>query len=310
MPDVNDIQNPCDGFLYDEPIPDKYSPDCSAHLQCSTYSYPYDDGMIEVPQVLSLNCIGGRKFHPLDGCTTDYQCIDYDCTEEGLFENANVNDCSSYIKCKKYTSTRGGTGSFLYSVLKTCPPGTKYNPIMHKCDSFYNCDGIDPHVGIDPCSGYYPGNPFVVNPYDNDCKTYIECQQTSYTPYHVYRMDVIVKRDCPEKTYFSPNIGKCYYNHRCNQPSCSKDPCRNGPGRFVDYKSGYCENFIECRDDSDTPAVYRPTYQKNYCPPGSLFSAIIRDCDPEYTCPRFPIDYCYDTIPTSTTTSTSTVDPD
>lgn len=101
-----------------------------------------------------------------------------------------------------------------------------------------------------------PGNPFVVNPYESDCKTYIECLRTLYTPYNVANMDVIIKRDCPDKTYFSSNNGKCYYNYRCNQPPCSKDQCRKEPCKFVDYTSGHCENFIECRDDSDTLALY------------------------------------------------------
>ncbi len=304
--------NPCDGFMDYENLPDKLSTDCSSYLSCRFFEVFNDNQFIRIPLVESVECGAGTYFKPGlgNGCTSNFQCAEYECTTEGLFENPNVNDCSSYVKCKKYTSDSGGTGTLLYNILKTCPPDTKFNPFYGKCDSFYTCNGIDPHNGIDPCVQYNPGNPFVVNPYENDCKTFIECMQWQLNPYAYTTINVIVKKNCPTQTYFSPNIGKCYYNHRCVQPQCSKDPCRNGEGKFVDYKSGHCENFIECRDDAKTTGEYRPTYEKRYCPPGSLFSPDIVDCDPDYTCPKFPVDYCYETIPTTTTTSTTTVDPD
>lgn len=313
MPDVYNNENPCDGFPSYETIQDKYSTDCSSYLLCYWTERSYDNEWIRIPLVESKSCNSGTYFKPGigNGCMSGYKCADYECTTEGLFVNPNVNDCSSYVKCKKYTSSQyTGTGSLFYNVLKICPPGTKYSPFLRKCDSFYNCNGMDPHNGIDPCLQYNPANPFVVNPYENDCKTYIECMQWQTDPFSYTAINVVVKKTCPTKTYFSPNMGNCYYNHKCNQPDCTKDPCNNGPGKFVDYKSVDCERFIECRDDSDTQGVYRPTYEKRYCPPGSLFSPDTTDCDPEYICPGFPNNYCYDVIPTTTTTSTSTVDPD
>lgn len=305
----NDITNPCDGFASYESIPDKYSTDCTSYLQCYSNYYNFYDGEIEVPQVSRSICpMSGTAFKPGIGCVSDFKCANYQCATEGLFANPNVNDCSSYVKCKSYNSYSGGTASLLYSILKTCPTNTKYSPFLRKCDGFYNCDGVDHHNGIDPCTNFDWINPFVPNPYLNDCSSYLECQQVIDSNYN--RMDVIVKKECPANTYFSPIIMKCYYNYDCSDSTCKKDPCINGVGKFVDYKSGFCEYFIECRDDSTSTDTYRPTYEKRYCPPGSLFKPEISDCDLDYVCPKFPVDYCYTPMSTTTSSTTSTADPD
>jgi len=188
--------------------------------------------------------------------------------------------------------------------LKTCPPNTQFSPFSNKCDGFYKCDGIDPHGGIDPCLTFNFANPLVPNPKDKKCATYIQCQQS----YNGDQINVIVEKNCPANTFYNPIIGKCYNNYNCNQ-NCSKDPCINGNGRFIDYKSGQCEYFIECRDTSKVQLIYEPVYEKVYCPPGLLFTPETSTCNKGSVCPKPAKDYCYPVIPTTTTTTTTTSAP-
>lgn len=306
---IPDNINPCEGFTSNERIPDKYSIDCSTYLQCSK-RYVYDQiefTYIEIPKVSRSVCTSGSVFRPRYGCVSasDYACNNYQCDVEGNFANTNVDDCSTFIKCAKFFAYNGGGAFISYPTLKTCPANTNFSPFSNSCDEFYNCDAIDPHAGIgDPCLNYNWASPYVPNPHDNDCSSYLECQQGTYDD----QIRVIVKKECPAATLFSPIVGKCYYNHDCNQ-SCSKDPCSNGVGKFVDYKSGQCENFIECRDTSQAQLIYRPVYEKVYCPPGTLFSPETFDCDREYVCPKFPVNYCYPDIPTTPPPTTTTMAP-
>ncbi len=299
-----DNTNPCEGFSSPyQNIPDKNSADCSEYLQCYRIDFYDIDSYTKVSNVIRRACPAGTVYNPRNGCNSVNTCINYQCSTDGNFLNANTNDCSTFIKCER-TYGYGGTASYLYPSLKSCPSSTKFSPFSKKCDEFYNCDGIDPHNGIDPCLNYNWASPFVPDPHSNDCSTYLECEQGIDND----RIDVIVKKSCPATTLFSPIVGKCYYNHDCNQ-SCSKDPCSNGVGKFTDLRSGQCENYIECRDTSQDPMMYRPVYEKVFCPPGTLFSPETSDCDREYLCPKIPANYCYPEIPTTPPPTTTTAPP-
>lgn len=298
METMPDNINPCEGFSNSVRLPDKDSSDCSKYLSCSSVSiFIYGNGQsVKVPQVGVEQCPSGTFFRPGYGCINSHQCVDYQCTTEGLFENPN--DCSTFIKCWK-NDIYGDNGlvTIFYPDLNNCPPNTKFNPHSQKCDTFYNCDGIDPHGGIDPCSNYNHAHPFVPNPYDNDASSYIECQ---YNFNFIGTKDVIWQKECPADTFFSPLLGKCYNNYDATE-TCSKDPCSSGPGKYVNYESGHCKSYIECRDDTTTPEVYKPTYEIRYCPPGTRYSPGTSDCSRQYICPTFPVNYCYPQIPTTTT---------
>lgn len=132
------------------------------------------------------------------------------------------------------------------------------------------------------------------NPDSNDCTTYVDCD---------YDLVASVK-NCPADTLFSPVIRKCYNNYDCNE-SCSKDPCSSGVGRYVDYKSGRCDSFIDCRDESFSVEVFQPVYEKLYCPPGTYYNPEKYACYRQYTCPVFPVNYCYGQRSQTTTTTTA-----
>jgi len=304
---MRDNTNPCEGLSYNI-VPDKYSADCTTYLTCNLYYYYSDGGNIQISQVSSEQCSSGTAFRPGYGCTNSYGCVNYQCTIEGLFENPN--DCSTFIQCwKYYTYNNTVLTSFLYPELNNCPQNSKFNPYLRKCDEFYNCDGIDPHSGTDPCFDYNHANPFVPNPYDSDASSYILCQYNF--PGFAGAEDVILQKECPAYTFFSPVLGKCYNNYDPSE-TCSKDPCSSGPGIYVNYKSDLCESYIECRDETKTREVYEPTYEIRYCPPGTRYSpetAETSKCSRQYVCPTSSVNYCYPQIPTTTTTTTTTAIP-
>lgn len=297
--------NPCEGFGNSESIPDKYSPDCSKYLYCLTTNIFIIGSRepVKVPKVSIQQCPSGTFFRPGYGCINSHRCVDYQCTTEGVFENPN--DCSTFIQCRKY-DTYGDNGivKIFYPDLNNCPPNTKFNPHSKKCDTFYNCDGIDPHNGIDLCFNYNRAHPFVPNPYDsNKASSYIVCQYNflpfAFLPF-AESTDVIWRKECPAGTLFSPLLGKCYNNYDPTE-TCSKDPCSSGPGKYVNYPSGNCVSYIDCRNDATTPEVYKPTYEIRYCPPGTRYTPETSDCSRLYVCPAFPANYCYPQIPTTTT---------
>ncbi|KAG4075578.1 hypothetical protein HA402_003403 [Bradysia odoriphaga] len=293
--------NPCEGFD-NQNIPDKSVADCSKYLECSSVNVYHGSYVITVPQVKSVNCPSGTVFRPnYRACVNvaSYQCSNYPCTSEGIFEDPNANSCSSFISCSSLQSWYS-TASLLYANAKTCASGTKFSPFTKKCDALYNCDGIDQYNGVDPCAEYNHANPFVPNPFDATASSYLECSTDTYGD----KSGTILRKDCPANFYFSPLLGKCYNNYDPNE-TCSKDPCSSGNGKYVDYKSGMCENFIECRDESKDASSYKPVYEKVYCPPGTRYSPELKECLKQYVCPTFPVDYCYPQIPTTTTTTTT-----
>lgn len=289
--------NPCEGSIYYgyENVPD--SSDCSSYLVCDSTTMYLGNVEALVPQVYSRKCYGETAYRPDYGCVDDYQCSDYQCTAEGLFEDPNANDCSTFVTCSKFITSHNPSVPF-YAFLNTCPSDTKFNPMLNKCDGFYNCDQVDPHGGVDPCAEFNYANPFIPNPYDSDISSYIECHYDE-------QFSSIIKRQCPAMSSFKPLLGKCYNNYDPNE-TCSKDPCSSGPGRYADFKSGGCDNFVECRDESETLDLYKPIYQKLYCPPGTRFSPETVECSQEYVCPTIPEDYCYPQIATTTTSTTTT----
>ncbi len=301
MPDNVD---PCEGFTYNN-IPDKNSLDCTNYLSCGVNHVWSEGEYIQMPQVSVVQCPSGTAFRPGYGCISSHQCVNYQCTSEGAFENPS--DCSTFIQCWKYQgSSNIGMISFLYPDLNNCPANTKFNPQLKKCDEFYNCDGIDPYGGIDPCFDFNYANPYVPNPFDSSASSYLECQY-SFGSFSGER-NIILKKECPDDTFFSPLLGKCYDNYDPSE-TCSKDPCSSGPGKYVHYKSGHCNSFIECRDETYTSEVYQPTYEIRYCPDGTRYSPETSKCSRQYTCPTFPVNYCYPQIPTTTTTTTTTPAP-
>lgn len=215
----------------------------------------------------------------------------FHCTESGLF--ADPYNCSRYILCKP---DRFGASPHVH--IRSCPENTAYNPFLRKCDSFYNCNGIDPHGGVDPCQDSNYDYPVILTPHANDATFYILCR---------YFVDVshILRKDCPEETFFSPYLHKCYHNYDPNE-TCSKDACSGGPGEYVNYKSGKCESYIECRDEVRAFGLYEPTYDIRYCPDGTQFNPETRKCRKTYVCPTFPENYCYPQITAETTTSEPT----
>lgn len=282
--------DPCGEFS--ENIPDKSSADCTKYLTCSS-RYIWQNS-VYFRQVSSEQCPSGTAFRPYFGCINYHRCVNnFECTGEGFFENPD--DCSSFIKCSKFENNMA---SLFYADLYDCPSGSKFNPHLKKCDSFYNCDGIDPHDGIDPCTDYN-SHPFVVNPFDNSASSYIVCVHDFYS--FIYETSVILRKECPAYSFFSPLLEKCYNDYDPNE-TCSKDPCSSGPGTYVDYASGHCASYIECRDDATTPDIYKPTYEIRYCPPGTRYTPETSDCNPQYVCPTFPVNYCYPQIPTTSTT--------
>ncbi len=284
--------DPCGEFRYED-IPDRSSADCTKYLSC--HSKYISENQAYVKQVSSIQCPSGTAFRPIYGCINFHHCgNNYECTAEGIF--ANPNDCSSFIQCSKYDN---GVTSFLFGESYDCPPDSNFNPHLSKCDSIYNCDGIDPHGGVDPCDSNNDAHQFVVNPYDNSASTYIVCQYNFGS--FIYEAAVILIKECPTHSRFSPLLEKCYNDYDPNE-TCSKDPCSSGPGTYVNYPSGHCVSYVECRDDSITPEIYKPTYEIRYCPPGTRYTPETFDCNPEYVCPTFPVNYCYPQIPTTSTT--------
>lgn len=301
--------DPCEGFT-DNYLADTSSTDCTKYFDCyvSRY-YDYNSGdYVTIKLVRDSQCSSGYTIRPGYGCTNKYQCVNYQCASEGYFTNPDDSDCSTFIFCKKVVSSTS-TAFVLYPELMNCPANTKFNPSISKCDDSYNCDGIDRYNGVDPCREYNGANPYVADPYDDVASSYLLCSapilQTDGTTVNI---DVIEQRECPEDTFFSPLLGKCYNNYDPNE-TCSKDPCSSGPGKYVNYKSGNCDSFIECRDETTTSTLYEPTYEIRYCPPGTRYSPGSLKCLRSYDCPTFPVHYCYEDTPTTTTTSTTTTRP-
>ncbi|XP_037050145.1 latent-transforming growth factor beta-binding protein 4-like [Bradysia coprophila] len=307
--------NPCEGNNYYS-IPDPSSSDCSKYIQCNR-GYVYNNGIsFPYPQVTSVQCDSGTAFRPDTGCVSGYVCANYPCTSEGYFPNSNSVDCTTFIECwKRDLWLNNGQVTTLHSNVVTCPANSKFNPQLDKCDSFYNCDGNDPHAGTDPCGQVNWDNTIVANPFDSTQSSYISCRYSDSVGYYsggfVYR-NGILKEQCPAQTFFSSLLGKCYSAHVPNE-NCSKDPCSSGPGKYVNYPSGGCQTFIECRDDTTDRILYEPTYEIRYCPPGTLFSPTTGKatgkCISGYSCPSFPANYCYPAIATTTTSTTTTSAP-
>lgn len=309
-----DSTNPCEGTTYKN-VPDPNSPDCSKYIYCSM-GYAYNGNSFQYRLATSEQCPSGSAFRPNSQCEVGYKCSNYACPSEGLFVNPNSIDCTTYVNCWRlnYWGDNGPINE-LHANELSCPSNTKFNPQFNKCDSFYNCDGNDPHNGIDPCGAYNQANPLVANPYDSTQKSYISCKYSEsggYGSSGYGHIEGILKEDCPAKTYFTSLLGKCYSAHVPNE-NCSRDPCSSGPGKYVNYPSGGCQSFIECRDESTFSTLYEPTYEIRYCPPGTGFSPTVGKatgkCVSEYACPSFPSNYCYAAITTSTTTTTTTSAP-
>lgn len=169
-------EDPCGEAIF-QSRPDKSSADCTRYWSCdATYN---SENSVYVKQVTSQQCETGTVFRPEFGCinSTYHQFFNYECTAEGIFENPN--DCSTFVKCWKFEfTTEGNNSGYFYPDLHYCPSNTKFNPVLKKCDSFYNCNGIDPHNGTDPCLHYNDNSSLVVSPYvnDADASSYIACQ--------------------------------------------------------------------------------------------------------------------------------------
>lgn len=302
--------NPCEeNSYYDVPVPD--SSDCSEYIRCSLGNV-YNGQSLQYTQALKVQCESGSGYRPNYGCVSGYKCANYPCTGEGVFPNPNSADCTTFVECWKRTLwLNGGTVTSLHSNVVSCPSNSKFNPHLKKCDSIYVCGQNDPHGGIDPCEGYYVSNPIVPNPFDSTQKSYLSCRYEDRDGYPIgysVSRDGIFKQECPAKTFFSSLLGKCYSAHVPNE-NCSKDPCSSGPGQYVNYPSGGCQSFIECRDDTSDSMLYKPTYEIRYCPPGTLFAptagTVTGECVLDYNCPNFPANYCYPAITTTTTTTTT-----
>lgn len=240
----------------------------------------------------------------LEQCVKDSQCLKYQCVGEGYFPNPNTNDCSIFIACYKIPAVKS-KNLLMYPRLWPCPQNLSFSPLSRKCNEYYTCGGKDLWKGICPCSTFDWLSPFNANSCHTKSTSYLLCVHLLPPPDNSL-INVIVKKTCPPKTFFSPNIGKCYKNYNSSE-TCSKDPCGNGVGKFVDYKSGFCESFYECRDDSTmicswvyySYSLYQPNYERRYCPPGMLISPKIGDCGRDYVCPKFPVNYCYPPISTT-----------
>lgn len=294
-----DGTNPCKLFPSMN-ILNKFATGCSSYINCNSLHVPNSDNSYWYDGTYGMvqNCPSGEMFQQYRReCVANTKCTNYKCVAEGYFPNPDSSDCSSFIICDKFTLGYNDH-SLLYPTLVACPPNTSFSPFSKKCDAYYTCGGKDIWKGIYPCSTYNWASPIVPNPADTKCTTYLSCLYSSPDYPYNRKIKVIEKKVCPTKTFFSPILGKCYYNYECNE-TCSKDPCGNGIGKFADYKSGYCEGFIECRDDSTDTNLYRPTYEKRYCPPGTNFSPKIADCDRDYVCPKISVNYCYPTIATT-----------
>ncbi|XP_037049169.1 uncharacterized protein LOC119083556 [Bradysia coprophila] len=289
------ITNPCEDFDYDR-IPDKYSLDCSEYFYCQTSSVYNNGESLVLPQAVTEVCYAGASFNPQRGCNSNNKCSTYECSVEGEFEDANGNDCTTFVRCSKYNTRLGYGGSLLFPEIVTCPESTKFNPFLQKCDSFYNCDGIDPHGGIDPCGTYNLLNPLIPNPYVSDAASYISCE---YYDNNYEKRQIILRNDCPVDTFFSPNLGRCYNNYDPNE-TCSKDACSNGPGKYFNYKSDECDSYIECRDEAQQVGIYELTYEIRYCPEGTRFNPDTRSCSKKYICPAPVENYCYEQLTTTT----------
>lgn len=287
---------PCEGYD-DALLLDKT--DCSKYTVCSILNIYTNGENFLVRQVSNEQCSSGRAYRPGYGCVNDHKCVDYQCTSEGIFENPN--ECSTFIKCWDYYA--GSNVPSFFPDLNNCPGNTKFNPNSKKCDEFYNCDGNDPYGGVDPCFDYNPANPFAANPFDSSASSYLACRYT-FSDGYIGTMDVILKQQCLATTSFSPLLGKCYNNYVPNE-TCSKDPCSSGPGKYVHYKSGHCDSYIECRDEATTRELYEPTYEIRYCPDGTRYSPETSRCSRQYTCPTFPVNYCYPQISTTTAIPTT-----
>lgn len=298
--------DPCEGIDYQDLV-DQSSEDCSAYIQCNK-AWAYNNGdNFNYPQVTNRQCPSGSAFRPGYGCSSGYECgkMYHTCTSEGLFESM-ISDCSTFVQCWKYNVySSNGMMSFYYSDLIACPNNTKFNPFLKKCDQFYKCD--DKNDNRNECSEYNLANPLVPNPFDSDSSSYLLCQH-DFPGLGGGIKEAIVKKECPANTLFSALLGKCYNNYDPNE-TCSKDPCSSGPGKYVNYDSGHCQSYIECRDETTVFEIYQPTYEIRYCPPGTRYSPITRDCNRQYVCPMFPVNYCYPPIPTTTSTTTTTSAP-
>lgn len=299
--------DPCRGFEY-ENIPDKSSSDCSQFLYCQT-SQTYNNGeYMQYSQVTATKCSEGTTYNMRrSSCSSESKCTHYECTTQGQFVDPNGNDCSTFIRCYKYTNRENPATTMWVPDLQTCPANTKFNPFLQKCDSFYKCNNVDKHRGKDPCKKYNPDQPFVENPYDTSGKSYLNCV---YRDANYEDRGMILKETCPKNTLFSPLVGKCYNNYDPNE-MCSKDACASGPGKYPNYKSGNCGSFIFCQNDRNEygyppQQIYEPTYEIHYCPEGTNFNPKTRSCSKQYVCPTISTNYCYVPIATTTPGPTTT----
>lgn len=115
--------NPCEGYDYADLLD---SSDCSKYILCRTTYHTFAFDNIRVQQELSKQCPSGTVYRPGYECVNDqdHRCVDYQCTSEGIFENPN--DCSTFIKCWKYSAS-GVTGlvTLFFPDLNNCPGKTK-----------------------------------------------------------------------------------------------------------------------------------------------------------------------------------------
>ena len=278
VPNEND--NPCNVY-YDTFVPDRQAPtgSCASYIQCNR-------GYITT--ATKKNCASGTYFLYGYGCASENKCTGYQCQAVGYVTDPTSSDCSTYLSCERFNNfLPGASPGGLYPFVRKCAENSKYNPFLKKCDSFHTCGGSDPHSGVDPCLTYNWQNPYVVNNLQPDCKTYINC---------AFPYGHILKESCPENSRFSPNLLKCYYNYKCTQPTCSKDPCQSGDGIYLDDESSDCRTFLQCKNKVTTAGIYNPYIEKLYCPRGSFFNPQTNDCDSQYVCPGDNQNYCYPLI--------------
>ncbi|XP_037042227.1 uncharacterized protein LOC119078673 [Bradysia coprophila] len=217
---------------------------------------------------------------------------EFTCTERGPYADPDSDDCRSFVFCNN-NSEYGG--SLLYPEIMSCPENTKFNPVLQLCDSFYNCNGIDFHGGIDPCRSFNCS--FISNPYVDDSSSYIDC--VYYDNVVKAHKRIILREYCPDDTLFSPLLRQCYHNYDPNE-TCSKDACSTGPGKYVNYKSLNCESYIVCRNEGQTLSLYEPYYEIRYCPEGTRYNPETRKCSRKYVCPTPEENYCYPQISKAT----------
>ncbi|KAF7275310.1 hypothetical protein GWI33_011881 [Rhynchophorus ferrugineus] len=276
-------------------------------LSCSTYYSCY-------PSLLGYHkslksCATGTYYNPTISacdyyytcpCTESNKCLyvtdpDYfTCEGTGNFENLNDIECTTYFSC--YHTSTG-----FHKTLKTCRPGTYFNPDKGLCDWYYarpcttdtECNyNADPYYFNCTQSGSFANNN------DLTCSTYYTCV-SSGSGY------IQTLESCASGSVFNPRISICdsYYTCPCTLVAenynvqsvalintCEEIPdatflcsAEQGTGCFADPSDPYCEKYIYCYV-SRSGVVYSAV--KRSCPSGSYFNSSSTACScSDYTCP-------------------------